>query len=353
MKRNLFIHAVNVHQGGGRTLLASLLEACGAYQQVIALLDSRMVLPNVLPRGLTIRRVNPSILERLRAEWWLARHVKAGDGVLCFGNLPPLFGLRGHTSVFVQNRLLIDGTKLEDFKLRTRFRLRVERLWFASRTRHIDEFIVQTPSMKRLLSSTGLVDKQPVNVRPFMRVEQGELHLSATATGDQKIDKKYDFIYVASSEPHKNHRRLIEAWCILAEQGLFPKLCLTMDRNSSAEFCDWMEERQRRYGLKLENVGNITREQVMNHYMLAKALIYPSLLESFGLPLLEAHRLGLPVLAPELDYVRDILDPEQTFDPLSPVSIAKAVKRFMGVREPPMQIDDATQFMAAFAGKAD
>lgn len=353
MRRNIFIHAVNVHQGGGQTLLTSLLEACEGYPQVIALLDSRMVLPNELPRGLTVRRVNPSVLERLGAERWLARHARAEDSVLCFGNLPPLFRLRARTSVFVQNRLLIDGTELKDFILKTRIRLRVERLWFASRAHHADEFMVQTPSMKRLLSSTGLVDKQPVNVRPFMRVESGEAHLSAAATGNQKIDKEYDFIYVASSEPHKNHRRLIEAWCMLAEQGLFPTLCLTLDRNSSAELCDWMEERQRRYGLKLENVGNITREQVMKHYMLAKALIYPSLLESFGLPLLEAHRLGLPVLAPELDYVRDILDPEQTFDPLSPVSIAKAVKRFMDVSEPPMQIGDATQFMAAFAGKVD
>jgi glycosyltransferase involved in cell wall biosynthesis len=63
---------------------------------------------------------------------------------------------------------------------------------------------------------------------------------------------------------------------------------------------------------------------------MADALIYPSILESYGLPLLEARAAGLPLITGELDYVRDIVDPEETFDPASPLSIARAVKRFMG-----------------------
>lgn len=64
-------------------------------------------------------------------------------------------------------------------------------------------------------------------------------------------------------------------------------------------------------------------------YQRAGALIYPSTMESLGLPLIEARRMGLPIIASERDYVRDIIDPEQSFDPLSPVSIARAVERFL------------------------
>ena len=39
----------------------------------------------------------------------------------------------------------------------------------------------------------------------------------------------YDFIYVATGEPHKNHKRLIEAWKILGRDGIKPSLCLTID----------------------------------------------------------------------------------------------------------------------------
>ena len=55
--------------------------------------------------------------------------------------------------------------------------------------------------------------------------------------------------------------------------------------------------------------------------------------ESFGLPLLEAKFLGLPILASELDYVRDVVEPTETFDPESPVSISRAVQRFLKISQ--------------------
>jgi glycosyltransferase involved in cell wall biosynthesis len=68
-------------------------------------------------------------------------------------------------------------------------------------------------------------------------------------------------------------------------------------------------------------------------YEHSRALVYPSLLESFGLPLLEARQAGLSIIAAELDYVRDLIDPEEAFDPRSPRSIARAIKRFLQVSE--------------------
>lgn len=68
-------------------------------------------------------------------------------------------------------------------------------------------------------------------------------------------------------------------------------------------------------------------------YSCARALIFPSFAESFGLPLLKAQSVGLPILAPELDYVRDVCEPVETFDPQSARSIARAVSRFVGQRD--------------------
>jgi glycosyltransferase involved in cell wall biosynthesis len=74
-------------------------------------------------------------------------------------------------------------------------------------------------------------------------------------------------------------------------------------------------------------------------------------LESFGLPLIEARQAGLPILASELDYVRDVVDPEQTFDPDSPMSIARAVKRFLGVEVTPIPLLSASQFLESVFNK--
>jgi len=340
----LFIHATNVHHGGGKSLLTALLQSIPANLKVVALLDSRMILPSDIAGNLEIRFTLPSIWQRLKSEWWLVQNIHPQDVVLCFGNLPPLFKLQGHVAVFIQNRFLVGRIALGDFPIKSRLRLALERLWLLRRTVNADEFIVQTPSMKTALLSLGCVRKQPVHVRPFASMPGDCQRKMGHENGGQEY-KQYDFIYVASGEPHKNHRQLVKAWCLLAEQGLFPSLCLTVDPSVSTELCAWMDKQKLRYKLKLENVGFIPHKQILQLYTQAHALIYPSRFESFGLPLIEARQADLPVLAAELDYVRDILDPEQSFDPDSSVSIARAVKRHLGMGEIPVQLLDATKFL--------
>ena len=338
MPGNLFIHAPNVHAGGGGSLLYALLDILPIELNLVVLLDTRMQIPPNLPDCIVIRRVKPTVSQRLEAEWWLAKNVKPGDGVLCFGNLPPLFKLKGCVTVFVQNRYLVEMVALRDFPIKTRFRLGVERLWLRSRAVHADEFVVQTPSMKSALLLSGYLIQQAVHVRSFSSVA-GSYERKKFLEIENQGHKRYDFVYIASGDPHKNHRRLIEAWCLLAEEGLFPSLCLTVDHNVSKELCTWIDKQKLNYELRLENLGFLPHDQVLQLYIQAKALIYPSLFESFGLPLIEARQIGLPILAAELDYVRDILDPEQSFDPNSPASIARAAKRYLRVGESSLKLD--------------
>lgn len=340
----LIVHATNISQGGGRSLLSALLEALPSDLEILAQLDSRMMLPATIRANLKIRFVKPSILQRLLAECWLLKHVKSGDQVICFGSLTPLFRLRGRTSVFVQNRYLLEKNKLVGFPLKTSLRLSFERIWLALTASNADEFIVQSPAMRTALFLSGCVRNQPVHVRPFTRVVDG-YQRTVSLLKNCHVVKEYDFVYVASGEPHKNHRQLVEAWCLLAEQNLFPSLCLTLDENVSVELCAWIDEKKNNYGLKLKNVGFLPHDQVLEFYSQVRALIYPSRFEAFGLPLIEASQAGLPVLSAELDYVRDVLDPEQTFDPDSSVSIARAVKRYLGVEEPSLQLTDAKSFL--------
>jgi len=158
---------------------------------------------------------------------------------------------------------------------------------------------------------------------------------------------------VATGGAHKNHRGLIEAWCLLAEEGFFPLLRLTLDVSQNQDLCLYIEAMCQKFGLKVINEGALSHAQVLSLYNKVDALIYPSTFESFGLPLVEARQASLRVLAPELDYVRDVLDPEQTFDPRSPVSIARAVKRFVGINEYSLPLLDAKEFFSHLIDKID
>lgn len=338
----LYIHATNVHQGGGRSLLSGILYALGSYPETICLLDSRMVLPNAVPEDVIIRRVLPTLRHRLHAEWWLRRKTMPEDTVLCFGNLPPLFRLRARSVVFVQNRYLIDDADLADFPLWVRWRLVFERLWLSARMHIAREFVVQTPTMKNLLMQRG-AGRVPVRILPFVVNPVG--YTRSTAQTFAGKNKEYDFVYIATGEPHKNHHRLFEAWCLLAKEGLFPSLCVTLNTHRFVSLCEQLEILKRQNGIKVCNTGELSYSEVIALYLKAGAVIFPSTFESFGLPLIEARQAGLPVLAAEMDYVRDVLDPEQSFDPGSPLSIARAVKRHMGLEEPMLPLLNAAEFL--------
>lgn len=342
---------MNVHQGGGATLLRALLGACLPHMSV-AQLDMRMTLPEGVTESAValIRRVRPSLSHRLRAERWLAKAASTNDTVLCFGNLPPLFKTAGRVIVFVQNRYLVDDVSLKGFPIKTRLRLQIERWWLSSRAKNVHAFAVQTPSMQAILRSSGIARGKPVYVLPFVGVSDGyqrALDLQKHGTGANST-----FLYVGSGEPHKNHRQLVEAWCRLAQEGLLPALWLTLDEKANAALCTWIAKKKQDFGLNLQNLGGQSHAQIEQLYTRVQALIYPSTFESLGLPLIEARQAGLAVVASELDFVRDVLDPEEVFDPQSPASIARAVKRFIGAGEKALPLLNAAEFLKSLLEKS-
>lgn len=341
----LLIHAPNVHGGGGGVLLRLLSTCRYSVAQRLVVADRRFVVPETLPDGVRIEPVEPSVVCRLRAERRLAGVARRDDLVLCLGNLPPLFRLSCRVVLFLQNRYLVEDLDLSGFSLRSRLRIAVERRWFRACIRHVDTVVVQTRSMKELLLSRGIVDEAAVRVMPFSEGasgpdRQGSVPEGAAADGDAR-----PFLYVASGEPHKNHRRLIEAWARLAADGLFPPLLLTLDEAGCPDLCSWVDEQAQRHGLRIVRRGGLSHETILGLYADARALIYPSLAESLGLPLVEARRAGLAIIAPERDYVRDVAEPVQTFDPDSAVSIARAVRRFLECPEPLVRVRSPEEFL--------
>lgn len=342
---SLIIHAPNVHQGGGKALLLSLLAASRKQPTVTALLDRRLELPDGYAGEVTEIRIRPSVAGRLAGEWMLRKLVKESDAVLCFGNLPPLFNVKGSTIVFLQNRYLIERASLKGFSFTIQARIVIERLWFSLRVKHAEKIVVQTPSMQRVAQA---VLGRSVQVLPFCG-STGDCEES-NAGEPSTPPVAYDFLYVASGEPHKNHAGLIEAWELLAAEGLSPSLCLTVPEQQYPSVAELIRRGKIEHGLRIENVNVGSAANVEDLYRESRAFVYPSLLESFGLPLVQAKQVGLPIIAAELDYVRDVVDPAETFDPRSPVSIARAIKRYLGVPERPRALLSADSFIKTLLG---
>jgi glycosyltransferase involved in cell wall biosynthesis len=134
-------------------------------------------------------------------------------------------------------------------------------------------------------------------------------------------------LYPAKTWPHKNHLRLFEALASLRDQrGLVvPLVCTARPvADHSAVLTRTLE------ALALEKqvlfTGHLPQPEMDALFSLADLMIFPSLFEGFGIPLLEAMHFGLPIVCSNGSCLPEVAgDAALYFDPLSVESIADAV----------------------------
>lgn len=324
-KKKIVLSAFGIHVGGGAVLLDGLVSSVGNDSREL-LLDSRFR-PQATIDG--IERVSfaqPTVLNRFRRFWSLSRRCGPEDILLCFNSLPPVVRVKSKVITYVHAPHLF-GMDRGKYGVKTRLRLIFERLWLKCFIKNTDEIWVQTQSVQR--AGKLLFPNAVIKVKPFLDHTLEPEMKKRESEGSKINSRVFSFFYPADGVGHKNHIALLGAWEILFLRGLSPTLMLTL---SDSEYDRLVNESGilTAKNLSIKNFGQIDRSDVLGTLSDSSALIFPSLAETLGIPLLEATALGVPIVSSELDYVRDIVCPAATFDPHSPVSIADAVQRFMG-----------------------
>lgn len=324
MNRTLHVNASNIHSGGGKVLLVDLIGAIKNSDEGVdanIYVDERMDIDaHLLGENLKIEKVKRTIFERIKVDFKIKKNISKNDITLHFGNIPPILNFSNYNSfLYLQNRLLIDKIKGEPRGAKLKIRILFEKLILKYCSRNVSKILVQTKTMKRIACNFGLSERKLV-LAPFRHGIKNE-KLSTRGTNKFK-----SFVYIASPESYKNHKNLLLAWVSLFQENIQPKLTLNIKRSEALRL---VPEARVLENIEYKEIED--RESVFNLYKNSDALIYPSKIESFGLPLLEARDEGLDIIASEKDYVRDILSPNESFDPDSSESIAKAVKRYHGI----------------------
>jgi glycosyltransferase involved in cell wall biosynthesis len=339
----VFLSAFGVHVGGGLVLLRALVDGLGGSLQD-ALMDQRTRGSLPLPEAARIAWLPRNPLARCLRLLRQAARMGPEDVLFCFNSMPPLVKPAGRVINYVHAPYIVgDGLSVR-YRGVAAVRQALERLWFRAGVRNCDQVWVQTQTMARAMRAA--YPGVDVQVVPLLDDELAATVAQAASSGPARTASSdyasRSFFYPADGVSHKNHVTLLQAWAALAQQGLFPKLVLTLNPQE-------MEAAVRGCGADpallaaVETVGRVPRAEVLQRMQASSALIFPSRAETFGLPLLEAQSLGVPVLASERDFVRDVCSPAQAFDPASAHSIAAAVRRFVeGARAP-----DAVYYTAA------
>jgi glycosyltransferase involved in cell wall biosynthesis len=135
-------------------------------------------------------------------------------------------------------------------------------------------------------------------------------------------------LYPAQAYPHKNHVRLLEALALLRDRdGLHvPLVCCGAGVDTSAAIHDAI----RRLALEpsARTIGFVKPGEIRALYATSRLLVFPSLFEGFGMPVVEAFRAGIPVACSNLESLSETAgDAALRFDPERPSEIAAAVSR--------------------------
>lgn len=141
-----------------------------------------------------------------------------------------------------------------------------------------------------------------------------------------QIDTPY-ILSIGTLCPRKNQLRLIEAFNMLPNSlRLRTRLILAGGRG-------WQDEEIVELAKKSQNVewrGYVSDDELTELLAGAAALAYPSLKEGFGLPILDAMALGVPVLTSNFGSMKEVAGDAALFiDPFSVESIAKGLQRLV------------------------
>ncbi len=174
--------------------------------------------------------------------------------------------------------------------------------------RHADLVIVPSEFVReRTIAALGV---DPARVRAIHHgVDHGVFRPGSSP-------REWFVLYPARTWAHKNHARLLQAFALLRRDEPELRLVLTGAGTDALAGPPGVEAR-----------GSVSVDELASLYRRAACLVFPSLYEGFGLPVLEAMACGTPVAAgrsgsiPEVSGACAVL-----FEPVDPEAIAAGVR---------------------------
>ncbi len=164
-----------------------------------------------------------------------------------------------------------------------------------------DHVIVQTNWMKKKCAEQLQVMPEKIEVKP------PKIDIEVKKTFEKTKESVSTFFYPASGVVFKNHKIIVDACLMLKEEGINDyKVIFTLkgDENKHIAYLYNIVDKNE---LPIEFIGSLTRGEVFDFYT-KSTLIFPSYIETVGLPLLEAKMHKAPIIATDCAFAHEILD---------------------------------------------
>jgi len=150
-----------------------------------------------------------------------------------------------------------------------------------------------------------LLERYPHVTEERVRVTHLASELNESMTyGPESVPSRPYFLYVGARGGYKNFSNLLVAFGKLAAGHRDLALCVVGAPFSATEQRDVAEMK---LGERVEHYGQASDEQLAKLYRHSIALVYPSLYEGFGIPLVEAMACGTAVVASNGSSLPEVL----------------------------------------------
>lgn len=167
--------------------------------------------------------------------------------------------------------------------------------------RKVNTVIVQTNWMKEALVKKAKLQKDKIEVL------EPDISTNHILSYKDSKENRRRFFYPATAFTYKNHMTLLKAINYARKNGLDDyEVIFTLKANENSyteKLKAYIDEKH----LNVQMIGQIPRKNVFELYA-KSVLLFPSYVESFGLPLLEAKLTGTYIIASDCSFCREILD---------------------------------------------
>lgn len=169
-----------------------------------------------------------------------------------------------------------------------------------SSVKRAERVIVQTHWMKdACIEKTGIESEKIVVIPPVIDIVPKKLF----AYENMDIPT---FIYPATPLIYKNHKVIIEACKQLVQEGITNFRVIFTMTGTENKVARQLKAESKKYNLPIEFVGVLKRDELFEWYSKA-ILLFPSYIETFGMPLMEARAYDTPIIACDMPFVIEII----------------------------------------------
>ena len=301
----ILINAISIKEGGSLVVLRNLLRQSVYLRQEVfwhVAVDDRICkIPELSLPSVTAHVFHRVDRTSVHLKWWynrtlpkLIRDIRADVLFSQTNYLPdvkiacPTLLLEQHAGHFSP---VFDELMQASLSSLGRWAWRAKKRWVVQSLRRATRITVQTEALAHAIHQEMNLPLGKINVIPH--------GLGLSVTGSPKKlarDRSWRIGYITKYGVQKNFLTLFRAIATLRETGHDVCLILTLD-SQTAHYPKLMAQAEA-LGIEtwIENHGEVDQKQVIDLYDYLDIFAFPSLCESFGLPMVEAMSRGLPLL---------------------------------------------------------